>query len=171
MWFLFVEPEICLQLPSDSTSRQTPLLLDYTLPTIWTCSGLAPVRDRPWRANLKKALLMECPNIKNRDTLLKYPYFLSIYLIALYLLSYSEFFVFQQPRSSAATTVTFLTSSFSLWFSPILLKLKNSTKCLNSRIFRYLSFGVMSRTLHVLYAQTDPPPGHVSPHIRLPPAP
>jgi len=55
---------------------------------------------------------MECPNIKNRDTLLKYPYFLSIYLIALYLLSYSEFFVFQQPRSSAATTVTFLTSSF-----------------------------------------------------------
>jgi hypothetical protein len=63
---------------------------------------------------LKKALLMECPNIKNRDTLLKYPYFLSIYLIALYLLSYSEFFVFQQPRSSAATTVTFLTSSFSL---------------------------------------------------------
>ena len=137
MWFPFVEPEICLQLPSDSTSRQTPLLLDYTLPTIWTCSGLAPVRDRPWRANLKKALLMECPIIKNRDTLLKYPYFLSIYLIALYLLSYSEFFVFPQPRSNATTTVTFLTSSFSLWFSLILLKLKNSTKCVNSRISTY----------------------------------
>ena len=31
-----------------------------------------------------------------------------------YLLSYSEFFVFPQPRSNATTTVTFLTSSFSL---------------------------------------------------------
>ncbi|MBT9791400.1 hypothetical protein GPL02_00235, partial [Clostridium sp. MCC334] len=27
----------------------------YTLPTIWACSGLAPVRARPWRANMKKA--------------------------------------------------------------------------------------------------------------------
>ena len=52
--------------------------------------------------------------VKNRDTLLKYPYVLSIYLIALYSLSYSEFFVFPQPRSNATTTVTFLTSSFSL---------------------------------------------------------
>ena len=54
-----------------------------------------------------------------------------------YLLSYSEFFVFPQPRSNATTTVTFLTSSFSLWFSAILLKLKNSTKCVNSRISTY----------------------------------
>ena len=53
MWFLSVGPEICLQLPSDSTSRWTPLLFGYTLPTIWACSGLSPVRVRPWRANIK----------------------------------------------------------------------------------------------------------------------
>ena len=35
-------------------------------------------------------------------------------LIVLYLLSYSEFFVFPQPRSNGTTTVTLLTSSFSL---------------------------------------------------------
>ena len=56
MWFLSVGPEICLQLPSDSTSRWTPLLFGYTLPTIWACSGLTPVRARPWRANWKKRL-------------------------------------------------------------------------------------------------------------------
>ena len=66
------------------------------------------------RLQLKKALLMECPNIKNRDTLLKYPYVLSIYLIVLYLLSYSEFFVFPQPMSNATTTVTFFARPFSL---------------------------------------------------------
>ena len=57
MWFLSVGPEICLQLPSDSTSRWTPLLFSYTLPTIWACSGLSPVRARPWRANIKKNVL------------------------------------------------------------------------------------------------------------------
>ena len=93
---------------------------------------------------------MECPNIKNRDTLLKYPYVLSIYLIALYSLSYSEFFVFPQPRSNATTTVTFLTSSFSLWFSPILLKLKNSTKCINSRISTYPFFVATPQSPHAL---------------------
>ena len=36
---------------SDSTSRWTPLLFSYTLPTIWACSGLPPIRARPWRAN------------------------------------------------------------------------------------------------------------------------
>ena len=30
------------------------MLFGYTLPTIWACSGLAPVRARPWRANTKK---------------------------------------------------------------------------------------------------------------------
>ena len=54
MRFLSVEPEICLQLPSDSTSRWTPLLFSYTFPTTWACSGLSPVRTRPWRANPKK---------------------------------------------------------------------------------------------------------------------
>ena len=53
MWFLSVGPEICLQLPSDSISRWTPLLFSYTLPTIWACSRLSPVRARPWRANQK----------------------------------------------------------------------------------------------------------------------
>ena len=32
MWFLFVRPEICLHLPSDSTSRWTPLVFGYDLP-------------------------------------------------------------------------------------------------------------------------------------------
>ena len=31
MWFLFVRPRVCLQLPSDSTSRWTPLLFSYVL--------------------------------------------------------------------------------------------------------------------------------------------
>ena len=31
MWFLFVRPRICLQLPSDSTSQQTRLLFSYVL--------------------------------------------------------------------------------------------------------------------------------------------
>ncbi|MBE6093803.1 MAG: hypothetical protein E7201_11670 [Selenomonas ruminantium] len=32
MRFLFVRPEICLHLPSDSTSRWTPLVFGYDLP-------------------------------------------------------------------------------------------------------------------------------------------
>jgi hypothetical protein len=31
MWFLFVRPEVCRQLPSDSASRRTPLLLAMCL--------------------------------------------------------------------------------------------------------------------------------------------
>ena len=54
MRFLSVGPEVCLQLPSDSTLRWTPLLFSYTFPTTWACSGLTPVRARPWRANAKK---------------------------------------------------------------------------------------------------------------------
>lgn len=53
MRFLSVGPRICLQLPSDSTSRWTPLLFSYTFPTTWACSGLSPARARPWRANEK----------------------------------------------------------------------------------------------------------------------
>ena len=33
MGFLFVRPEICLHLPSDSASRRTPLVFSYILPT------------------------------------------------------------------------------------------------------------------------------------------
>ena len=54
MRFLSVGPEVCLQLPSDSTSQWTPLLFSYTFPTTWACSGLSPVRARPWRANKNK---------------------------------------------------------------------------------------------------------------------
>lgn len=32
------------------------MLFGYTLPTIWACSGLTPVRARPWRANKEKLL-------------------------------------------------------------------------------------------------------------------
>ena len=58
MRFLSVGPRICLQLPSDSTSRWTPLLFSYTFPTTWACSGLSPARARPWRANEQKATYM-----------------------------------------------------------------------------------------------------------------
>ena len=34
MWFLFVGPEICLRLPSDSTSRWTPLSLAIRFPLL-----------------------------------------------------------------------------------------------------------------------------------------
>ena len=33
MWVLFVRPEVCLHLPSDSTSRWTPLVFSDPLPT------------------------------------------------------------------------------------------------------------------------------------------
>ena len=34
MWFLYIGPEICLHLPSDSTSRWTPLVFGYDLPAV-----------------------------------------------------------------------------------------------------------------------------------------
>ena len=64
MRFLFVGPEVCLQLPSDSTSRWTPLLFSYTFPTTWACSGLAPIRARPWRAYQKNP---ECNYIQDKE--------------------------------------------------------------------------------------------------------
>ena len=30
------------------------MLFSYTLPTTWVCSGLSPVRARPWRAYKEK---------------------------------------------------------------------------------------------------------------------
>ena len=58
----------------------------------------------------------------------------------LYSLSFTGLFVFPQPISSATTTVTFLTNSLILWFSAKEVKLKNSTKCVNSRISTYPFF-------------------------------
>ena len=34
------------------------MLFGYTLPTIWACSGLTPVRARPWRANWTKPFVL-----------------------------------------------------------------------------------------------------------------
>ena len=82
---------------------------------------------------------------------------ISLYKIVHYSLSYSGFSVFPVPRSKATTTVTLCTSIFSLWFSPILLKPKNSTKCVNSRISRYLSFVVPPPSPHEQSSQIDQP--------------
>jgi len=57
MRFLFVRPEICLHLPSDSTSRWTPLVFSYVFPTTRVDSGLQPVRLRPCWAHIKKTPL------------------------------------------------------------------------------------------------------------------
>ena len=43
MRFLFVRPRVCLQLPSDSASRQTPLLFSYALPTTGRARDLHPL--------------------------------------------------------------------------------------------------------------------------------
>lgn len=44
-----------IRLPSPTAGFLTsPLLFGYTLPTIWACSELSPVRVRPWCANIKK---------------------------------------------------------------------------------------------------------------------
>lgn len=44
-----------IRLPSPTAGFLTsPLLFGYTLPTIWACSELSPVRARPWCANIKK---------------------------------------------------------------------------------------------------------------------
>ena len=82
---------------------------------------------------------------------------ISLYKIVHYSLSYSGFSVFPVPRSKATTTVTLCTSIFSLWFLPILLKPKNSTKCVNSRISRYLSFVVPPPSPHAQSSQIDQP--------------
>ena len=71
MRFLSVGPEICLQLPSDSTSQWTPLLFGYTFPTTWACSGLTPVRARPWRANAKRPTTFQLLTFPVLDLLLR----------------------------------------------------------------------------------------------------
>ncbi|MFA6815766.1 MAG: hypothetical protein WCS73_05675 [Lentisphaeria bacterium] len=43
MRFLFVSPEICLHLPSDSTPRWTPLVFRYILPTTGQIRDLNPL--------------------------------------------------------------------------------------------------------------------------------
>ena len=55
MRFLFVRPRFCLQLPSDSTSQWTPLLLANSS-YCQACSGLSPPSYRPCRAHGGKRL-------------------------------------------------------------------------------------------------------------------
>ena len=55
MWFLFVRPEFCLHLLSDSTSQWTPLVFSYAFPATRAGYGLSPIRIRPCRAHYKKA--------------------------------------------------------------------------------------------------------------------
>ena len=66
--------------------------------------------------------------------------------------------VFPKPQSN--TTETFTPFEIAFFFE--ILSLYENTiclsKCLNSRIFRYLSFGVMSHTPHASYEKTDQMP-------------
>ena len=43
---LYVGPQFCLQLPSDSASRWTPLAVRLAVPTIRACEGLSPSSPR-----------------------------------------------------------------------------------------------------------------------------
>ena len=43
IWFLFVRPEICLHLPSDSVSRRTPLMFGYILPAVGRIRDFHPL--------------------------------------------------------------------------------------------------------------------------------
>ena len=52
MQFLFVRPRLCLRLPSDSTSRWTPLPLANSS-YCQVCSGLSPPSDSACRAHIK----------------------------------------------------------------------------------------------------------------------
>jgi hypothetical protein len=45
--FLFAGPQICLQVPSDSISRWTPLAVRLTIPTIRACRGLTRPTPSP----------------------------------------------------------------------------------------------------------------------------
>ena len=53
MQFLFVRPRLCLRLPSDSTSRWTPLPLANSS-YCQACSGLSPPSDSACRAHKEK---------------------------------------------------------------------------------------------------------------------
>ena len=55
MQFLFVRPRLCLRLPSDSTSRWTPLPLANSS-YCQVCSGLSPPSDSACRAHIAKSL-------------------------------------------------------------------------------------------------------------------
>ena len=69
MQFLFVRPRLCLRLPSDSTSRWTPLPLANSS-YCQVCSGLSPPSDSACRAHILNTrsvftlsgyLILSCP--------------------------------------------------------------------------------------------------------------
>ena len=66
MQFLFIRPKICRRLPSDSSSRRTPLPLANTS-CCQVCSGLSPYSYRPCRAHQK-----------NLDTIVYQGFFVSV---------------------------------------------------------------------------------------------
>ncbi len=53
--FLFVESEVCLHLPSDSTSRWTPLVFSYALPTTGRSKDFHPL-ERALAGRTKKSV-------------------------------------------------------------------------------------------------------------------
>ena len=54
MWFLFVRPEICLHLPSDSVSRRTPLVLAVSFPLLGRIRNFHPLATCAARRTTKK---------------------------------------------------------------------------------------------------------------------
>ena len=60
MRFLFVRPEICLHLPSDSTSRWTPLVFGYDLPATGRSRDFHPLECAHAGRTSKKPPLLVC---------------------------------------------------------------------------------------------------------------
>ena len=69
--FLFVGSGFCLQLPSDTASRQSPCLR-LTVPTTTACKGLAPSRSTPCLAHRRQypadvaGYYSRCPSGKSK---------------------------------------------------------------------------------------------------------
>ena len=59
MRFLFLRLEICLHLPLDSTSRQTPLAFDYLLPTIGRIRDFNPLETCAVRCTKKERRILQ----------------------------------------------------------------------------------------------------------------
>src|SRR5699024_4735068 len=70
MQFLFVSSGFCLQLPSDSASRRTPLPLANSS-YCQACSGLSPPSYSPCRAHLKKGCLIKATFFTHLNIILR----------------------------------------------------------------------------------------------------
>lgn len=67
MWFLFVRPEVWPSLPSDSTSRWTPLLFGHILPTVGRIRDFHPLETCAVR-HTTKGISLEFNNNFYRET-------------------------------------------------------------------------------------------------------